>query len=54
MGWCSPIMWHDNISLPQDLYEQICTSVKGKINNIPEYYTTYGKKNQEWQAITLK
>ena len=53
MGWCSPIMWHDNISLPQDLYEQICTSVKGKINNIPQYYTTYGKKNPEWDRQLL-
>ena len=46
MWWCSPIIWHDNINLPEDLYEKICETVTLKDGNY--YYTTYGKDCPEW------
>tara|TARA_B100000945_G_scaffold234621_1_gene190787 strand:+ start:441 stop:1097 length:657 start_codon:yes stop_codon:yes gene_type:complete len=46
MWWCSPIIWHDNINLPEDLYAKICETVTLKDGNY--YYTTYGKDCPEW------
>ena len=50
MWWCSPIIWHDNINLPEDLFSSVCELVSGKVNDKPEYYTTYGKRGLPWKT----
>ena len=65
MNWCSPIMWHDNVSLPRDLYDKICSIVSDKLvgtrtvhvsNNDTGklYYTTYGEDGSDWPADVIE
>ena len=60
MSWCSPIMWHDNVSLPRDLYDKICSTVSQKLEGTRTidtgkvYYTSYTEDDSTWSRDILE
>ena len=52
MNWCSPIMWHDNVSLPRDLYDKIC-SIVSDITNGKYNLLKWDKQERKYYPIEI-